>query len=185
MSSLQEGFNFPWNRVPERVRMAHDPVIALALWVLGLAGTVAVLVSLLPGSFSLKEALPVLGAVVVLLGSYFAARTLRDNELTRATEMLGSDSPAVQLVGIHQLGQIGMYVPKFRKDAQLAICAFLGDSLETGNDVASHRLARKVLSQLTGAKESTVETLDVEVTDVFPRLARSGETSGSGAAPDS
>ena len=165
--------------------MAHDPVIALALWGLGLAGIVTAAVSLLVWPFPLEKMLPVLGGVVVLLGSYFAARTLRDGELSRATEMLGSDSLAVRLVGVHQLGQIGMYVPRFRKYTQLALCGFLADSSDARCDEASRTLASEVLDQLSGLEESTIKLLDVDVTDAFPALGTPGGASGSDAAPGS
>jgi hypothetical protein len=165
--------------------MAHDPVVALVLWGLGFVGILAAAISLLVWHFPLEKMLPVLGGGVVLLGSYFAARTLRDGELWRATEMLGSDSLAVRLVGVHQLGQIGTGVPRFRKHSQLALRGFLADPSEARRDEASRRLARKVLDQLSGLEESTIKPLDVDVTDAFPALGTPGGASGSGAAPGS
>ena len=112
---------FPWRLVPAPARRSHDPVIALALWALAAAGVVAIIGSACLWHFELVKMLPVLGSVVVLLGSYFAARTLRDGEVAKATEMLGSGAPAVRVAGIHQLGLIGMSVPSYKTHAPLAL----------------------------------------------------------------
>jgi hypothetical protein len=84
-------------------RGAHDPVVALALWALALAGVAAIAGSAQWWHFELVKVLPVLGSVVVLLGSYFAARTLRDNEVAKATEMLGNSALAVRVAGFISL----------------------------------------------------------------------------------
>lgn len=60
-----------WNRAPEYLRNAHDPVVALALWGLAGAGVIGAVLSPILG-YSLADMLPVLGGVVVMLGSYFA-----------------------------------------------------------------------------------------------------------------
>jgi hypothetical protein len=111
--------------------------------------------------------LPVLGGVVVLLGSYFAARTLRDNELSKATEMLGSSAPSVRIAGVHQLGIIGMNVPRFRQYAELTLRGFVQGDAEF-EDEASRRFALAVLRQLDGPGEAEVGVLAVNVTDAFP-----------------
>jgi hypothetical protein len=102
-----------WNHPFKRLRNAHDPVVAAVLWSLAAAALVAAVLSPILG-YSLADTVPVLGGVVVMLGSYFAARTLRDNELGQATQMLSSESEAVRLAGIYRLGLVGAGVPRFR-----------------------------------------------------------------------
>lgn len=153
--------NCLWTLVPPPARRSHDPLIAVALWALGLAGAVAVGGSALWWHFELVKMLPVLGGVVVLLGSYFAARTLRDNEVTKATEMLGSDAPAVRIAGIHQLGLIGMNIPRFRTHAQLSLRSYVENSGDS-HDKQSVKFARDILAQLRPLDESEVAVLDVD-----------------------
>jgi len=134
---------------------------------LALAGVAAIAASA-HWRFELVKMLPVLGSVVVLLGSYFAARTLRDSEVAKATEMLGSSALAVRVAGIHQLGLIGMNVPRFRKHAQLALCGFVESSL-AANDKNSVEFAKDVLKQLQPLSETEVAVLNVKVTKFFPQ----------------
>ncbi len=184
VSSSEPGFGFPWDRMPLQARMAHDPVVALALWALGISGVAAALVSLYIWPFPLVEMLPLLGGVVVLLGSYFAARTLRDNELAKATEMLGDDSLAVRIAGIHQLGLIGMSVPRFRTYAKFVLCGFLADSSDDENE-GSRSLACEVLGQLRRLDDGAVVALSVELAHAFPAMAPSPEPCDSDAVPGS
>ena len=134
--------------------------------------------------FELVKMLPVLGSVVVLLGSYFAARTLRDNELAKATEMLGDEALAVRIAGIHQLGSIGMSVPRFRKYAQLTLYAFVEETGES-KDVKARDFAKNVLEQLRQPKGAKVAALSVKVGDFFSEANPTSGTGGSGAAPGS
>ena len=175
---------FPWRLVPAPARRSHDPVIALALWALAAAGVVAIIGSACLWHFELVKMLPVLGSVVVLLGSYFAARTLRDGEVAKATEMLGSGAPAVRVAGIHQLGLIGMSVPRFRKHAQLALCGFVEGSTDP-SDRNSAEFAKDVLKQLQPLARAEVAVLDIEVGEFFPQASADFEPCGSDAARDS
>lgn len=175
---------FPWGLVPSPVRRAHDPVVALALWALALAGIAAIVGSACRWHFELVKMLPVLGSVVVLLGSYFAARTLRDNEVAKATEMLGSSELPIRVAGVHQLGLIGMNVPRFRKYAQLTLCGFVETSSDP-NDKSSVEFAKDVLRQLQPLARSEIAVLDVEVGKFFPRTNPDLAPCGSDADPDS
>jgi hypothetical protein len=60
----------------------------------------------LPFDYSLANMLPLLGGMIVVLGSYFAARTLRENELTQATLMLAGGNEAVRAAGVHRLATV-------------------------------------------------------------------------------
>lgn len=174
----------PWMLVPSPVRRSHDPVIALALWALALAGVAAIAASACRWHFELVKMLPVLGSVVVLLGSYFAARTLRDNELAKATEMLSSSALAVRVAGIYQLGLIGMSVPRFREHVQLTLCGFVESSSDpkSKNSVA---FAEDVLRQLQPLAPAKIAALDVGVEKVFPQANPDFVSCGSDAAPGS
>ena len=102
-----------WDLAPKRLRNAHDPPVALILWIvlfLSIIGS-ALTVGLEWGS--IPDALTVFGGVVVLLGSYFAARTLRENEADRATQMLASTSDAVRVAGVHRLRTLARETPLY------------------------------------------------------------------------
>ncbi len=188
------GLRPSWNwSVFRPFRGAHDPVVALALWALALAGIVAIVGSACWWHFELVKMLPVLGSVVVLLGSYFAARTLRDSEVAKATEMLGNSALAVRVAGIHQLGLIGMNVPRFRKHAQLALCGFVESSSDQDVKDQEHEnsveFAKDVLRQLQPLAEPEAETeiaeLEIEVRKFFPQANSEFAPCGSDAAPGS
>lgn len=135
-----------WNHPFKRLRNAHDPVVAAVLWSLAAVAAVASVLSLISGWYSLADMVPVLGGVIVMLGSYFAARTLRDNELGQATQMLSSDSEAVRLAGIYRLGLVGAGVPRFRPYVMTALWG-----VESGGPgERSKRLADDVFEELKG-----------------------------------
>lgn len=143
-----------WSRTPEYLRNAHDPVVALALWSLAVVGAIAAGLSSCLG-YSLADMLPVLGGVVVLLGSYFAARTLRDNELSQATQMLSSDREAVRLAGIYRLGTVAAGVPRFRTYVEIALMGLA----EENPGAHSKQYATDVLAELDKLKDRQVHTL--------------------------
>jgi hypothetical protein len=94
-------------------RDSQDPPVARILWVLIVAGGVGIAASPIL-HYPISGMLPILGGLVVILGSYFAARTLRDNEMVHAIEMLDSDEESVQLMGIYTLGRVAKVAPMYR-----------------------------------------------------------------------
>lgn len=116
---------------------AHDPVVARVLWLVAGAAVVGAICSAFswPLDFALADILAPLGGVIVLLGSYFAARTLRDNEIVQATQMLESEREAVRVAGVGRLWAVGKGVPRFRKQVRDTLEAFAGD--QTAGELAA------------------------------------------------
>ena len=85
---------------------AHDPPVARLLWGLIVVAAVGAVLSR-PVGYSVVDLLPPLGGVLVVLGSYFAARTLRENEVAQATQMLAGDNEAVRIAGVHRVRRRG------------------------------------------------------------------------------
>lgn len=61
----------------------------------------------IPCSYSLTDLLPPLGGLIVVLGSYFAARTLRENEVAQSTQMLAGGNEAVRIAGVKPERRLG------------------------------------------------------------------------------
>lgn len=102
------------------MRNASDPTVARILWGLIVAGLLGALLSI-PCAYSIADLLPILGAVTVLLGSYFAARTLRENEVDRATIALDSTRPSVRVAGVYRLGRVAIDAPKYGEYVRIAL----------------------------------------------------------------
>lgn len=148
-----------WEYSPKSVRGAHDPVVALALWSLVGAAAGGALLSL-PFNYSMADMLPVLGGVVFLLGSYFAARTLRDNEIVQATKMLEAETQAVRIAGVYRLGTVAAAVPRFRWYGMAALHGLVAEE-EDGQP--ARRLAEEVIDQLTALDKWEIGVLQVGV----------------------
>lgn len=126
------------------MRNAHDPPVARLLWGLIVLALIGGFLSL-RFDYSLTDMLPLLGGVIVVLGSYFAARTLRENEVAQATLMLAGDNDAVRIAGVHRLGTVAAETPRFRPYAIVTLQAFAG---EDANGARPRVLAEAVLKEL-------------------------------------
>lgn len=116
----------------KKLRGSEDPTVARALWTLVVSTLVAIVVLAVlalkdHGNFSndLATVLKLAGAIVVLLGSYFAARTIghnRDDQVAnrymRAVELLGHSQPDVRLGAVQQLDDIGTRVWKHTRGGE-------------------------------------------------------------------
>jgi hypothetical protein len=131
----------------QMLRDAHDPVVAAALWFIVGAAVVGAVFSAFswPMDFGLADILPPLGGAIVLLGSYFAARTLRDNEIVQSTQMLQSEREAVRVAGVGRLWAVGKGVPRFREQIRDTLQAFASDP-SAGKLATEH--ARRALADL-------------------------------------
>jgi hypothetical protein len=138
---------FLWDHVPP-LRDAHDPVVALILWVV-LFFAVGAGILTIPLDWSIADTLPVFGGIIVLLGSYFAARTLREIELDKATQMLASESRAVRAAGIHRLKTVFESTPRYRDYVETTFEAYVRKPPESDDDGA--RLANSILVKPDGS----------------------------------
>ena len=134
---------------------AHDPPVARLLLGLIVAAVIGAVLSW-PFDYSVADLLPPLGGVIVVLGSYFAARTLRENEVVQATQMLAGDNDAVRIAGVHRLGLVAGLAPYFRPYAKATLRAFVG---EERNGLGPRTLAEAVLEELEGLDERRVAKL--------------------------
>jgi hypothetical protein len=98
-------------------RDADDPIVALLLWSLIGGTAIGLLIATKTGhepfSHELSVAVKIAGAVIVLLGSYFAARTISHNDedqmatrFAKGVELLDSASTHAQLGGVAILLQV-------------------------------------------------------------------------------
>lgn len=134
---------------------AHDPPVARLLWALVGIAVVGSVLSL-PLDYSIADMLPPLGGLIVVLGSYFAARTLRENEVAQATLMLGGENDAVRIAGVHRLGTVAAETPRFRPYVAVTLGAFAD---EAANGTRPRRLAEGILEELDQLGESQIATL--------------------------
>jgi len=160
-----------WNiRAFKWFRRAADPTVAAILWAVAFAGVVAACLTL-PFDYSLTEMLPAMGGVVVLLGSYFAARTLRDGEVAKALELLNGNTPAVRVAAVHRLAIIAMRTPKYRSNIVLTLRAFAAGS--DSDDEDARRIGLLALEQLEPLGEDSMGRMslrlgDLSVEELFP-----------------
>lgn len=140
------------------MRNAHDPPVARILWGLIGVAVVGALLSL-PFDYSLANLLPLLGGAIVVLGSYFAARTLRENEVTQATLMLGGANDAVRAAGVHRLATVAAETPRFRPYVTVALEAF---AAEAANGDRPRLLAVAVLAELDGLEKNQIVKLEID-----------------------
>lgn len=139
------------------MRNAHDPPVARILWGLIAVAAVGALLSL-PFDYSLANLVPLLGGVIVILGSYFAARTLRENEVNQATLMLAGANEAVRAAGVHRLATVASETPRFRPYVTVALQAF---AAETANGDRPRKLATAVLEELSTLDKRQIVRLDL------------------------
>lgn len=139
------------------MRNAHDPPVARILWGLIAAAFLGALLSL-PFDYSLANLLPLLGGVILVLGSYFAARTLRENEVTQATQMLAGGNEAVRAAGVHRLASVAAETPRFRPYVTVALQAFVA---EPANGERPRTLALTVLEELGTLEKHQMVRLDI------------------------
>ena len=133
---------------------AHDPPVARLLWGLIVVAAVGAVLSR-PVGYSVVDLLPP-GGVLVVLGSYFAARTLRENEVAQATQMLAGDNEAVRIAGVHRLGTVAGLAPRYRPYAKTTLGAFVG---EDRNGFGPRTFAEAILDELEGLDERRVAKL--------------------------
>lgn len=139
---------------------AHDPLVALILWALIIAAVAGGLLSLWC-SYLLTELLPPFGGLIVVLGAYFAARTLRENEVAQSTLMLAGENDAVRIAGVHRLGTVAAQTPRFRPYVEVTLRAFAGDC---ANGARPRTLAEAILKELSGLKKNRIA--DLQTRDV-------------------
>ena len=125
--------------VPLRIRDAQDPTVAGVLWIIVVAGLVAIGLAIRT-DFALKDGLPVLGGLLVLLTAYFAARTLRGNEFSQAVQMLATKASAVQVAGVLRLAELGRSARRDRETVPKILTTFERDEPNT----PAGELARKI-----------------------------------------
>jgi hypothetical protein len=126
----------------------------------------------IPFDYSLTEVLPAGGAVVVLLGSYFAARTLRDAEVSKALELLNGDTSSVRVAAVHRLAIIAMRTPKYRSNIELTLRALVASDPDPGIQDAQG-VAMLALEQLQPLEEDLMGKLtlrlgNLSVDELFP-----------------
>jgi hypothetical protein len=143
-----------WRPVALRLRKANDPTVARILWALIFAALVAGALTI-PTDWSINDLLPLFGGAIVLLGSYFAARTLLDNEITQATQLLASPCSAVRVAGIYRLGKVADAAPHYRGYVRATLSAYI--SQDSGDEVGTRR-ARAVLADL-GLTEGALDDI--------------------------
>jgi len=100
--------------------------------------------------------LPPLGGLVVVLGAYFAARTLRENEVAQSTLMLAGENDAVRIAGVYQLGTVAAQTPRFRPYVEVTLRAFVG---EGANRTGPRTLAEVILKELSGLGKHQIADL--------------------------
>jgi hypothetical protein len=132
-----------WEQAPKPLRNAHDPTVALILWSVLFIATLGSILTI-PFDFSVADMLPAFGGVIVLLGSYFAARTLGEGERDKATQMLASTSAAVRVAGVHRLGEVAKSVPRYRQYVRATLEAY---GHEHPDDEEASLLASSILEQ--------------------------------------
>ncbi len=139
---------------------ADDPLVAGVLWCLALATVVAVVLPWRLTSYSAKEigdvVLKVAGGILLLLSSYFAARTLKQ---TRADQRTGRILEATQL-----LADVSVSV-RFGAISVLLNLAESSKGLREGEQVA---IIRGVLA----ARSHEAATHDAELSMVIDRAVR-------------
>jgi hypothetical protein len=142
----------PLRVVTRTFRTALDPTVAIALWGVGVAAVVAGATEWAIDGWPPNDVLPVFGGIIVLLGSYFAARTLSETERDRATQMLASEQPAVRVAGIYRLGEVATYHPRHREYVESALLAYSPPS--DSDDRYAHGLASALLAELRTAEQA-------------------------------
>jgi Zn-dependent protease with chaperone function len=131
-----------WEQAPARLRNAHDPPVALILWVVFILAVAGAALTRVFDWGSIPDTLTVFGGILVLLGSYFAARTLRETEADRAAQMLASESAAVRAAGVHRLKRLANETPRYRGYVKAALTAYVDEhpASERGRTLASSTL---------------------------------------------
>lgn len=154
-----------WDRVSQsfgklwglpRMSTAHDPPVARILWALIAAAFIGSVLSW-PFDYSLADLLAPLGGVIVVLGSYFAARTLRENEVAQATQMLAGDNEAVRIAGVYRLAAVAGEAPRFRPFVTVTLRAF---ARENENGPGARELAEAALEKLDGLGGERIAKLE-------------------------
>lgn len=145
-------------------RRAEDPTVAITLIVIATL-TVAGLVA---GPLLLKTpdkdvwdlVIKVAGASVVLIGSYFAARTLkqsradqRDSRILAAIGLVGNERPEVRVGALLVLGELAKSTGDAQRDDYLAairetVETVAGSDVPQGTSDAPKRVAASVLGRL-------------------------------------
>lgn len=132
------------------MRQASDPTVASILWGLIVAALLGTLLSI-PCGYSIADMLPIFGAVTVILGSYFAARTLRENEVDRATNALDAARSSVRVAGICRLGIVAIDAPRYLEYVRRTLNAIVA---EETNEQQVKRAAESVLQDLNAVPPS-------------------------------
>jgi hypothetical protein len=132
----------------------------LILWGLIITAVVGGILSRWCG-YSLADMLPPLGGLVLVLGAYFAARTLRENEVAQSTLMLAGENDAVRIAGVYQLGTVAAQTPRFRPYVEVTLRAFAD---ECANGARPKGLAETVLKELSGLGEHQIADLQARGT---------------------
>jgi hypothetical protein len=157
-----------WGQYKRLFRTAQDPTVAAALWaVLGAAALAAAAVPVLELS-SVKGMLPAFGGMIVLLGSYFAARTLSENERDKATQMPASECGAVRVAGLYRLGELATYIPLHREYVEAALVAYGAEPLE--HDECARKLASTLLAELSQGRPELPRTRDALAPSMVEQL---------------
>jgi hypothetical protein len=144
MSRLLRIDRWPW----KRLRRAHDPTVGLILWAVAILATAAAVVLGLWCAVSVIDTLTVFGGVLVLLASYFAARTLTETEADRATQMLASPSGAIRVAGIYRLHELMQHVPRYQDYVRKTLAAYLD---EVNDQDPGYATATQIVAALDSA----------------------------------
>jgi len=128
----------PWLRT--KLKNVEDLPVALTLWLV--AAAAVIVVAFVPSSSARDTFLKLVGGAVVLLGSYFAARTLKqtraDQRATRilkAIELVGNEHVAVRAGALWTLVDLANSSDGERESSQVpAIVAVLDTACATDAD---------------------------------------------------
>ncbi len=151
----------PLRAVTRWFHTALDPTVLVALWGVAVAAVLAGAAGGLFDWWSVKDLLPVFGGIIVLLGSYFAARTLSETERDRATQMLASEQAAVRIAGVYRLGEVATYHPRHREYVESVLRTYLATE-----DQHARRLASALLAELAKPQQASGGDGDTS----FPQL---------------
>jgi hypothetical protein len=132
-------------RLGTKLANPEDRTVATILWLVGVSTIVAL--AIVPNAAARDTVLKAAGGTVVLLGSYFAARTLKqtraDQRATRilkAIEMVGDDLPAVRVGAMWTLLEIASSSEGRRERSQVeAILAVLSAVPDDFDENASYK----------------------------------------------
>lgn len=145
-------------------RRAEDPTVAVALVVIAVLTVAALVVAPIVLDAANKDVwdlvIKVAGAAVVLIGSYFAARTLkqsradqRDARILTAIGLVGNEHPEVRIGALLALGELAKNTGGPGRDDYLAairatVQAVADSPMPDGASAAPKQVAAHVVSGL-------------------------------------